>query len=101
MNPSSEDAWRHFVTFTGRGLPLRLVSPLDGAALANRNTYFRGRFDAAGRIAACQKIVYGELEFEHRYRYHPNGALMGVEIITADGETESLAFDESGARLVP
>ncbi|GAB2182261.1 hypothetical protein DLREEDagrD3_24840 [Denitratisoma sp. agr-D3] len=86
---------RHFLTYSGVSLPLKLVEPLD--SVAHRNTFYRGYFDAADRLTACQKVVYNEVETQHRYDYHPNGRLKWAEIIDADGELTVLHFDEAGA----
>jgi YD repeat-containing protein len=90
---------RYFLTYSGVTLPLKLMTELEPAQLENRNTYFRGYFDGEDRLIGLQKLVYGEVEMEHRYAYHANGALRSVEIIDADGERNSMRFDEYGERL--
>ena len=90
---------RYFLTYSGVKLPLKLLTELEPAQLENRNTYFRGYFDREDRLVGLQKVVYGEVEMEHRYAYHANGALRSVEIIDADGEKNSMAFDENGVPL--
>jgi hypothetical protein len=44
-------------------------------------------------LVCCQKIVYGEVESEHIYSYHANGALKQAYIIE-DDETRTLTFPE-------
>jgi Family of unknown function (DUF6156) len=90
------DDMRYFLTYSGIKLPLKLVSPLPPDSVANRNTYFGAKFDGHERIVLCRKIVYGEIEFEHRYAYHDNGALRRAEI-EAEDETRVVEFDEQGA----
>lgn len=90
---------RHFVTYSGVRLPLKLVTPLEADALDNRNTYFRGYFDEQHRIVACQKVVYGEIEFEHLYEYHPSGVLKAAVIRHPDEEPRMLHFDQQGRLL--
>ncbi len=87
---------RYFVTYSGVKLPLKLSQPLNEDALNNRNTFFRGYFDTHGRISSLQKMVYGEIEIEHRYEYYNNGILKQAEVIDAEGEVTTLYFDESG-----
>ena len=87
---------RHYVTYSGVKLPLRLVNPLEKAAITNRNTYLRAYFDDLDRMVMCQKVVYGEVEFEHRYEYHENGFLKRAEIIEIDDEPKVMHFDEQG-----
>lgn len=87
---------RYFVTYSGVKLPLKLCQPLEEAALSNRNTFFRAQFDAQERIAGFQKMVYGEVEMEHRYEYYENNALMKAEIVDAEGEVAVMHFDKSG-----
>ena len=82
---------RYFVSYSGIKLPLKLVNEISEQALHNRNTYFCGHFDANDRLVRCQKIVYGEIESEHVYSYHDNGALKLAEI-TEDDETRELSF---------
>ncbi len=81
----------YFLTYSGTGLPLKLVSKLDAEAIRNRNTYFSAIFDDSGRIFVCRKIVYGEVEFEHRYVYDERGSLTRAEI-TEDEETRTIIF---------
>lgn len=84
---------RYFVSYSGVKLPLKLVNEITETSLHNRNTYFCGHFDADDRLIRCQKIVYGEVESEHVYHYHANGALRLAEI-TEDDETQELSFAE-------
>lgn len=87
---------RHFVTYSGVKLPFKLVNELTEAELDNRNTYFRGYFDAEARLTGFDKIVYGDVELAHRYAYHGNGALRHAEITDADEEVTVLEFDADG-----
>ena len=43
-------------------------------------------YDDAGRVILCERVVYGEVDLSHRYRYDVNGALEQAEILDADGE---------------
>lgn len=90
---------RYFISYSGIKLPLKLVTPLTAAELQNRNTYFRAYFDEQERLSCCQKLVYGEIELEHRYHYYPSGVLQTAEITDADGELNVLSFTESGEQL--
>jgi hypothetical protein len=89
---------RHYVTYSGIKLPLKLVSPLEPADIANRNTCFRAWFDERERMVQCEKVVYGEVELQHRYEYHDNGSLKQAEITEAD-ESRVMYFDEQGQPL--
>lgn len=84
---------RYFITYSGVTLPLRLVSEIQATELDNRNTYFRGDYDAAERLVTLEKRVYGEVELRHRYRYADDGRLAWAEITDADGEVTELTFD--------
>jgi hypothetical protein len=86
---------RYFVTYSGVKLPLKLSQPLEEAALNNRNTYFRAWFDEGGRMTGLQKMVYGEVEMQHRYEYYDSGALKRAEITDADEETTILEFEDA------
>ncbi|MCA1975323.1 MAG: DUF6156 family protein [Caenispirillum sp.] len=89
---------RHFVTYSGIRLPLKLVTPLADDQLDNRNTFFRGTFDALGRLVACEKLVYGAVELTHRYAYHGDGPVLArAEVTGPDGEIKVMTFDETGA----
>jgi hypothetical protein len=90
---------RYFLSYAGVKLPFKLVGELEAEQLDNRNTFFRGYFDDEGRLTALQKVVYGELELQHVYTYHVNGALSQAEITDIDGEVEVLGFDEEGQPL--
>jgi hypothetical protein len=100
MNPeqqtqASMSTCRYFVTYSGIKLPLKLVNEITEAGLNNRNTYYRGYFDAQDRILLCQKIVYGEVESEHQYQYYGNGVLKHAQI-AEDEEVREVHFNESG-----
>jgi hypothetical protein len=90
---------RHYVTYSGVKLPLKLVNPLEDADIANRNTYFRAYFDGRDRMVLCEKVVYGEVELQHRYEYYDNGSLKQAEISEADDEPRVMRFDEQGQLL--
>jgi hypothetical protein len=90
---------RYFITYSGVKLPLKLVTPLTESELQNRNTFFRGYFDSADKLLLCEKLVYGDSELEHRYRYFENGVLQEAEITDADGEITVMTFDETGKLL--
>lgn len=94
---AGEPACRHFVSYTGVGLPLRLVNPIEAAALSNRNTFIRAYFDDQETLLGFDKLVYGEVELAHRYAYHPSGALRRADIVMLDEDAVTLHFDESGA----
>lgn len=86
---------RYFLSYRGVSLPLTLVTELQPAQLEHRNTYFCGWFDSDDRLVRLQKRVYGEIELEHRYAYHPDGSLQRAEITDADGEITALEFDRA------
>jgi len=90
--------FRYFVTYSGVSLPLKLVNELAANETANRNTYFRAAFDPEGRLSLCQKVVYNEVELEHRYSYCDSGQLSRAEIVM-DGECSVIEYDKAGNRL--
>lgn len=96
MTDALAGSCRYFLTYSGVKLPFKLTSPLDPAQIENRNTYFKGFFDDQDRMTGLQKLVYGEVELEHRYSFDAAGALRRAEITDADGELTVLEFDESG-----
>jgi len=77
---------RYFTTYSGIKLPFRLTAELSEEEIHNRNTFFRGWFDAAGVMHSFQKVVYGEIEQEHRYTFGEEGALIRAEIVDEAGE---------------
>lgn len=95
MNTELPGEIRYFLTYTGVKLPFNLVTPLGGDEVENRNTYFKGYFDAE-RLLGFDKMVYGEVELAHRYTYRDNGNLSQAEIIDIDGESTVLEFDADG-----
>jgi hypothetical protein len=84
---------RHYVTYSGMELPLNLVTPMEEDDLENRITFFRGYYDERDQLMAVEKVVYGEIEFEHRYQYHDDGRLKLVELIETGEEPRLLQFD--------
>lgn len=87
---------RYFVTYSGVKLPFKLAGELQEHEVNNRNTYFKGYFDEAGRITGFDKLAYGDTELAHRYAYHDDGKLSSAEITDIDGETTLLLFDAEG-----
>lgn len=92
MELPEHDHRRYFVTYSGVKLPLKLITPLEVDEISNRNTWFCGYYDAAGKMLACEKRVYGEVEFRHSYEYHPSGALKSAFIMMAGEEPQRLDF---------
>ena len=89
-----EQDYRYFISYSGVKLPLKLLNPLTSEDLQNRNTFFRAQYDDQDRLLLCQKMVYGEIELEHRYHYYAKGGLKQAEITDADGELTILDFPE-------
>lgn len=75
---------RFFLSYSGLKLPLQLTGELDAAALRHRNTYLRAEYDEAGRMVRCEKLVYGEVEMVHDYRYGADGQLLSATITHGD-----------------
>lgn len=86
---------RDFVSYSGVRLPLKLVNPLETGEVENRNTYFRGYYDEAERMVACEKRVYGEVEFCHSYEYHPSGTLKSALIEMLGEEPRRIDYPEA------
>ncbi|CAI8730103.1 protein of unknown function [Methylococcus capsulatus] len=99
MSETMAGTCRFFLTYSGVNLPLKLMTELEPEQIGHRNTYFQGYFDEQDRLVGLQKMVYGEVEMEHRYAYDRNGKLRRAEITDADGELTVLDFDEDGFRL--
>lgn len=85
---------KHFASYTGVKLPLQLISPLDEDGLDQRITYFRGFYDTDARLVGVQKIVYGEIEFEHRYEYGDDGSIKQAKLLEPDEEPRILTFGD-------
>lgn len=83
---------RYFATYSGVRLPFKLSQELPAEAIANRNTYFCGYFDAQGYMTGLQKIVYDELEMQHEYLLDGDGKLLEAIITNVEGEVTELAF---------
>lgn len=96
MSDTESAECRYFATYSGVKLPLRLVTPIEEASLANRNTFMRAFFDSAGRVVRCEKVVYGEVELSHCYEYHASGALKCAEVAMLDEDPARLKFPEEG-----
>jgi hypothetical protein len=96
IEPSEYSICRHFVAYSGVKLPLKLVNQLEQADMGHRNTFFRGYYDDQDRLLVCQKVVYGEIEFEHRYEYDELGSLQRAVITEANEEPKILRFDPKG-----
>jgi hypothetical protein len=83
---------RYFLTYRGVSLPLCLTEELAPDALRNRNTYFRAAYDEAGRMVWTEKLVYGEVELRHDYRYDAQGVLQSAIVTEQDEEPRVLSL---------
>lgn len=88
----SQNYDRYFLSYSGAKLPLKLVGPLTIDEIDNRNTYFGACVDEEGREILIHKVVYGEVEMEHRYGYKDGGELAWAEILNVDDEMQRLEF---------
>lgn len=89
---STHHTLRYFLTYRGVQLPLVLAEELAVEDLRNRNTYFRAAYDEAGRMQWVEKLVYGEVEMRHDYRWHPDGRLGAATVTTPDEAPQELTF---------
>lgn len=83
---------RYFTSYSGVRLPLNLVGELSADDMRNRNTFFRGHFATDGRLLCCEKVVYGEIEVCHHYRYHADGRIAQAVIDDGGDEAETIDF---------
>jgi hypothetical protein len=83
---------RYFTSYSGTRLPLNLVGEIAADAMRNRNTFFRGTYDASGQLVSCEKVVYGEIEMRHDYRYHEDGKLACAEIDDGSGDRNIIDY---------
>ncbi len=95
MTDNAPGECRYFLTYTGVKLPFNLVTPLTAQEVDNRNTFFKGYFEAE-QLLGFDKMVYGEIELAHRYTYRPDGTLERAEITDIDGDTTVMEFDGAG-----
>ena len=87
---------RYYTSYTGVQLPLKLVNELGNADLDRRITYFKGHYDQHQRLTMIEKMVYGEVEFTHRYEYSDDNTLRKAVVVEFDEEPRALVFDEAG-----
>ncbi|HEY6880051.1 MAG TPA: DUF6156 family protein [Polyangiales bacterium] len=83
---------RYFLTYRGIRLPLALCEELEPSSARHRGTYYRGHYDADGRMVRCEKLVYGEVELLHEYAYDGSGRLCQATVTTAGDEPQTLTF---------
>ncbi len=83
---------RYFTSYSGAKLPLNLVGELAADDMRNRNTFYRGSYSAEGLLVCCEKIVYGEIELRHDYRYHANGHLAQAFIDDGSGDINMIEY---------
>ncbi len=98
-NNGNQGTPRFFVTYTGIKLPFKLVNELQAGEVENRNTFFRGYFDAQNRLTGFDKLAYSEIELMHRYEYHDNGKLKQAEVTDIDDEVTVLSYDIEGNQI--
>jgi hypothetical protein len=92
--PAGAQTQRYFVTYTGIGLPLKLVQEIEPAQTANRNTFIRAWYDENDRMAGLEKLVYGDIELSHRYSYDEKGQLERAEIKLIGEPLSILIFED-------
>lgn len=90
---------RYFLSYSGVKLPLKLVGELEPAEIENRNTFFATCEDEQGRPLLIHKLVYGDIDLEHRYGYRDSGIIEWAEIINLDEDMQRFEFNESGQSL--
>lgn len=89
---------RFFTSYSGLMLPLKLVGEISLEELKNRNTYFEAIYDENSRLITCSKMVYGETDMKHQYKYRENDTLKEAIIYNSGEEEQRLVFDEDGKR---
>lgn len=90
--PAGTARIEYYLSYTGVGLPLKLISPIEEGDLERRNTYFRACLDAQDRIIRVERMVYGEVEMVHNYTYNENGKLSRAEIAGIDLDPRVMEF---------
>ena len=91
---------RHFVSYSGVKLPLKLTTPLEDADLRHRITFYRAYYNAAEQMTKVEKVVYGEIESFHDYRYHADGSLSEATVVmVAEEESTLMRFSPDGTLL--
>ncbi|GAB4063174.1 DUF6156 family protein [Uliginosibacterium sediminicola] len=97
MSTTTASRERYFLSYSGIKLPLQLLEELPADALRNRNTWFRACYDEAGRMISCEKLVYGEVEMRHDYRWSAAGTLLEARIQGPDEDEDAqiIQFGES------
>lgn len=60
---SSDLTIRYFTSYSGARLPLNLVGELAADDMRNRNTFYRGAFDAGGLLKRCEKVFMARSRF--------------------------------------
>jgi len=89
---------RFFTSYSGLMLPLKLVGEVSLEELKNRNTYFEAIYDEKSRLIICSKMVYGETDMKHQYKYRDNDTLEEAIIFNSGEEEQRLVFDQDGKR---
>jgi hypothetical protein len=83
------------VLFRGQ-IALQSCESLAEGALSNRNTFIRAYFNKAGALTSFEKVVYGEVELAHSYKYYDNGFLKCAVITMPEEDPVVMSFDETG-----
>jgi len=93
---STNEYHKFYLSYSGTGLPLKLVSPIEARDIENRNTFFGEVLDDQDRTVCIHKVVYGEVEMSHNYGYDEAGRMRWAEIQTLDDDLQRLEFDDQG-----
>ncbi len=91
--PTGTARERWFLTYRGVSLPLQLTEELDARGVHNRNTFFRALYDEQGRVVRIEKMVYGDLEMLHVYRWAPEGHLAEAVITLGEEDPQVMTFN--------
>jgi len=90
---------RYFVSYTGLKLPFKFVNEISDQDLGLRNTYFKAFFED-DVLLSFQKIVYGEVEYEHQYDYYNDGTIKQAKIAEFDSDDiRIIAYNDQGTPI--
>jgi hypothetical protein len=92
------DPVEYYERWGGYDMPIHLINRITReqaeAQAARGCAYMIGHFDAQGRLVRAVKMLRGAVFFDQRYSYDPQGRLVCIETIDADGVIKSAEYPE-------
>jgi len=84
----------YFESFSGYGIPLKLVGEITQKEAFLKKSYYIGYFDKNNRLLRVEKYLDGDLFFCHVYEYFASGSIKTNTVKNNEGVTTVNSFGD-------